>query len=326
MKITIHDRLDAVGSLPWDALLTGARLRSPFLSELWQREWVRAFAPAQRLEIRCVEDDRGRLVALLPLYEARPGALVLVGGADVSDYLDLIALEGREEEAWMALLESRGGAGETWELHAVPEASPTVTLLPRLAAACGISASVSVEERCPVVELPDSWDAYLAGLGGKDRHELLRKLRRFEREAPDGHAVSASRPGDVEARFGDFLDLHRRSRTGKARFMDARMEGFFRRVAVGLAEVGMVRLWFLDTRSGPAAAFFCLEWAGTVAVYNSGFHTERAALSPGLVLLAGILRDAIQRRVRRFDFLRGEERYKYEFGPTPEAVYGVTIR
>lgn len=325
MKITIHDRLDAVGSFAWDALLTGARLRSPFLSALWQHEWVRAFAPAQRLELRCVEDDPGRLVALLPLYESRPGVLSLVGGADVSDYLDLIALEGREEEAWMALLESRGGAGETWELHAVPEASPTVTALPRLAAACGITATVTVEERCPVVGLPDSWDAYLAGLGGKDRHELLRKLRRFEREAPDSRAVSASRPADVDARFGDFLDLHRRSRAGKARFMDARMEGFFRRIAVGLAEVGVVHLWFLDTRSGPAAAFFCLEWDGTVAVYNSGFHPDRAALSPGLVLLARVLRDAIERRMRRFDFLRGEERYKYEFGPAPEAVYGVTI-
>jgi CelD/BcsL family acetyltransferase involved in cellulose biosynthesis len=107
--------------------------------------------------------------------------------------------------------------------------------------------------------------------------------------------------------------------------MDARMEAFFRRVAVGLAEVGMARLWFLDTRSGPAAAFFCLEWDGTVAVYNSGFHPDRSALSPGLVLLAHIVRDAIERRLRRFDFLRGEERYKYEFGPTAEAVYAVTI-
>lgn len=326
MKIKLYDRLDAVGSLPWDALVAGARLRSPFLSALWQREWIRAFAPSQRLEVRCVEDDRGRLVALLPLYESGPGVLSLVGGADVSDYLDLIALEGREEDAWTALLESRGGAGETWALHAVPEASPTVTALPTLAAACGVTATVTLEERCPVVTLPDSWEAYLGSLGGKDRHELLRKLRRFERDAPDSHAVSASRPGDVEARFGDFLDLHRRSRAGKARFMDARMEGFFRRVAVGLAEVGMARLWFLDTRSGPAAAFFCLEWDGTVAVYNSGFHPDRAALSPGLVLLAHILRDAVERRLRRFDFLRGEERYKYEFGPTSEAVYGVTIR
>ncbi len=36
--------------------------------------------------------------------------------------------------------------------------------------------------------------------------------------------------------------------------------------------------------------------------------------------------EAIGRGRRRFDFLRGEERYKYEFGPTPEPVYTVTLR
>jgi CelD/BcsL family acetyltransferase involved in cellulose biosynthesis len=43
------------------------------------------------------------------------------------------------------------------------------------------------------------------------------------------------------------------------------------------------------------------------------------------VLLGHILRDAIERRKRRFDFLRGEERYKYDFGPAPEDVYRVAI-
>jgi CelD/BcsL family acetyltransferase involved in cellulose biosynthesis len=62
-----------------------------------------------------------------------------------------------------------------------------------------------------------------------------------------------------------------------------------------------------------------------VGVYNSGFHPERAPLAPGLVLLGHVLRDAIERGKRRFDFLRGEERYKYEFGPQPEDVYQVTL-
>jgi CelD/BcsL family acetyltransferase involved in cellulose biosynthesis len=38
-----------------------------------------------------------------------------------------------------------------------------------------------------------------------------------------------------------------------------------------------------------------------------------------------VVRDAIERGRRCFDFLRGEERYKYEFGPVPQAVYAVTI-
>jgi len=326
MKVLVLDRLEAVGAPAWDRLVAATRLRSPFLSWTWQCEWTRTFAEDRRLEVRCVEDGAGGLVAILPLYESAPGTLQVVGGADVSDYLDLIAVQGREEEAWMALLQSRTEERVEWELHAVPESSPTVTALPQLAAACGLAASAVVEERCPVLALPQSWETYLASLSGKHRHELLRKMRRLERDAPDARASCASAPAEIETRLGEFLELHRRSRAGKARFMDDQMERFFRRALLAFAERGAARLWFLDTASGPIAAFVTIEWDGTVGLYNSGFAPDRAALSPGVVLLAQLIRDAIARGRRRFDFLRGEERYKYEFEPVAEAVYQVGIR
>jgi CelD/BcsL family acetyltransferase involved in cellulose biosynthesis len=325
VKIELHDRLEAIGASAWDRLLADARVRPPFLSWTWQREWVRVFALSRRLEIRRVEDAEGRLVAVLPLYEVEPGLARLVGGVDVADYLDLIAIRDREEEAWLALLQARAASTAVWELHTVPAGSPTLTALPGLATACGLSVTTTLEERCPVLTLPPSWEAYLAGLPGKHRHELGRKIRRFEREVPEARVSSLRRRGDVETRLGDFLDLHRRSRAGKERFMDARMEAFFRRILPLLAEADAVRLWFLDLPSGPIASFVCLEWGAVVGLYNSGFHPDQAALAPGLVLLARLIRDAIERGKRRFDFLRGEERYKYEFGPEPEAVYTVRI-
>ncbi|MBI4636987.1 MAG: GNAT family N-acetyltransferase [Candidatus Rokubacteria bacterium] len=325
MKVRLHDRLEAVGAAAWGELLASARRPSPFLGWAWHVEWVRAFAGGHRLEVRSVEDGAGRLVAVLPLYEAEPGRLMLIGGVDVSDYLDLIAAVDREEEAWMALLQSRAAVDAVWDLQSVPATSPTVTALPALAAACGLRATVTVEERCPVLTLPASWDAYLAGLPGKQRHELGRKLRRLEREAPEARVASLGGCEEVERRLDDFLRLHRRSRAGKARFMDSRMEEFFRRVIGALAAGGTARLWFLDTVSGPAASFVAIEWDGTVGLYNSGFDPDRARLAPGVVLLVHLIRDAIARGMRRFDFLRGEERYKYEFGPVPEDVCAVRI-
>jgi CelD/BcsL family acetyltransferase involved in cellulose biosynthesis len=325
VKIDVHDSLEAVGPDAWDALHAATRLRSPFLGWTWQHAWVAVFAEGRRLELRRVVDASGRLVALLPLVEIGPGRWLLTGGSDVSDYLDLIALRDREEQAWAALLGARAGDRAVWELHAVPAASPTVTALPALAAAAGLRVETPVEERCPILDLPDTWDALLASLSGKHRHEISRKLRRFEREAPDGRVTWALTPADIETRLDDFLALHRRSRAGKARFMDARMERFFRRAIPALAARGGARVAFLERDTGPIASFVTLQWDGTVGLYNSGFHPEQAALSPGLVLLAHVIRDAVERGVRRFDFLRGEERYKYEFGPTPEAVHAVTI-
>ena len=323
MKVDVHDRLEAIGPAAWNALVRSARRRAPFLSWTWQREWVGTFAAKQRLEIRRVEDDEGHLVAVLPLYERAPEVWALVGGADISDYLDLIAVAGRELEAWTALLQAWPGAPTVWELHAVPAASPTVTSLPGLET--GVTIATAVEERCPVLELPETWSAYLTGLTSKHRHELTRKIRRLEREAADTRVTCLARRAEIETRMGDFLDLHRRSRVGKERFMDAAMERFFRRVSTSLAEADVVRLWFLDSASGPLATFITLEWDGTVGLYNSGFQPAAAALAPGLVLLARVVEDAIRRGKHRFDFLRGEERYKYEFEPKPEEVCKVTL-
>jgi CelD/BcsL family acetyltransferase involved in cellulose biosynthesis len=325
VKTESADRLDAVDAVTWDAVVAASRLRSPFLSATWQRQWAAVFAEGRRLDVRLVCAADGSLVAALPLYEAAPGVLELIGGADVSDYLDLLAAAGREDEAWSALLAARAADTASWVLHAVPAASPTVTALPGLASAVGLHVDVTLEERCPVLELPASWDAYLATLSSKHRHELTRKIRRFEREAPDGRVVLVRGPQAIADRLDDFLALHRRSRVGKAKFMDERMERFFRRAITALAARGRARLALLDTASGPIAAFVTLEWDGTVGLYNSGFAPAHAALSPGLVLLAGVVRDAIDRGRRTFDFLRGEERYKYEFGPTPEPVHCVTI-
>jgi CelD/BcsL family acetyltransferase involved in cellulose biosynthesis len=38
-----------------------------------------------------------------------------------------------------------------------------------------------------------------------------------------------------------------------------------------------------------------------------------------------VIRDAIDRRIPTFDFLRGEEPYKQGFGPTSEDLYNVRI-
>jgi CelD/BcsL family acetyltransferase involved in cellulose biosynthesis len=325
VKVDALPSFAAVGEAGWQRLLAASAFPSPFMSWAWQTAWFEAFGSAGGLSLLRVRDGAGDLAGLLPLVAEPDGALRIVGGVDVSDYLDVIARAGAEEEVWAALLQSRSASPQTWDLHGIRAASPTAALLPALAPAYGLVATRELEERCPIIDLPATWDDYLAGLGGKQRHELRRKMRRLERELPGPTAVAHATPDDVAARLGDFLALHRSSRAGKARFMDERMESFFRAVIVALAARGMARLWTLDAGGRVVAAFICLEWAGTVGLYNSGFDTGMAALSPGIVLLAHVIRDAIERGSVRFDFLRGEEPYKLAFGAHPEDLCRIRV-
>ena len=53
---------------------------------------------------------------------------------------------------------------------------------------------------------------------------------------------------------------------------------------------------------------------GTCYFYNAGMDPAARDLSPGIVGTAAYLRDRIDRGDRRFDFLRGDEAYKYGWG------------
>ena len=325
MKIEVHPDLHAFDEARWNGLLDRSGLPSVFLTWQWQTEWSQAFTAERPIQILAATDAAGTLTGLLPLYEDGPERQRILGGVDVSDYLDLIAPDGGEAEVWTALLQHRAGQTVAWDLHGIRSASATATLLPELAPAHGLTASVEREDRCPVLALPKTWDEYLARLSGKDRHELRRKIRRLERELPGASPTSHATVAGWDEAMTRFLTLHRLSKVGKARFMDERMERFFRSATARLAAAGWARLWFLEFEGAAVAGFLCLEYGGSVGLYNSGFDPARATLAPGIVLLAHVIRDAIDRGFPVFDFLRGEEPYKYGFGPSPEDVLNVRV-
>ena len=49
-------------------------------------------------------------------------------------------------------------------------------------------------------------------------------------------------------------------------------------------------------------------------LYNSGFDPRLARFSPGLLLKAYLIKKAIEEKYQIFDFLRGDERYKFNLG------------
>ena len=326
MKVDALTGWTGLDETRWNDLVERSKLPSVFLTWQWQTQWAKAFTHGRPLHLLSVTDEDGSLAGLLPLYEDLPTRLRLLGGIDVSDYLDLVAAEGREEEIWHSLLQHRAAERVEWDLHAIRAASPTMGLLPALAPTYGLRVSATVEERCPVLSLPETWDAYLTGLSGKDRHELRRKMRKLERELPGTMVTSHHAAEGWDVALTRFLDLHRLSKVGKARFMDEQMERFFRDATGALAAAGWARLWFLEHEGAAVASFLCFEYAGSVGLYNSGFDPVHARLAPGIVLLAHVIMDAIDRRIPIFDFLRGEEPYKQGFGPTPEDLYQVSVR
>ena len=180
------------------------------------------------------------------------------------------------------------------------------------------------EDVCPVVTFPGGgWDDYLATLGKKARHEVRRKLRRAEAHGP----IKLTRGVPSEESINRFIALHR------ARFGE---EGLFPDNEGGLrAEHFVHRLAELERTEGENAQFegievFSGDWllfvalsfddGSTTYLYNAGIDPTAAELSPGVTGNAAYLRDRLEVGRSRFDFLRGNEAYKYEWGAVDEPV------
>lgn len=298
----------------------------------WQRIVARAAAqadPAVGLpEGRTAAGEAAATDAAPPDAAPRPGERVLrlVGGVAVADYLNIIAPLGRECAAWAAVLAYWAGRAADWDvldLHSLPAATATSA---RCAAASYGTVWWGVEETCPVLALPAAWDDYLAALGKKDRHELRRKLRRAE-SYPDPLTwkVVNSGPG-LAAALETFIALHRRSDEAKARFMTPVMELFFHRLLTTLAPTGWLEVATLYADDHPVAAYLSFRQAARLLLYNSGYDPRYGGYNTGFALLVYRIRQAIEEGVQTFDFLRGDERYKYDLGAQDQFIYRVIIR
>jgi CelD/BcsL family acetyltransferase involved in cellulose biosynthesis len=109
--------------------------------------------------------------------------------------------------------------------------------------------------------------------------------------------------------------------------MDDRMAEFFREVAEGFLAEGRLRLAFLRGAAGDIASAFQIVRDGALLLYNSGYDPAagEGRMSPGVVLLARCVEDAIRKGYCEYDFLRGRERYKYDLGGRDRIVYNATL-
>jgi CelD/BcsL family acetyltransferase involved in cellulose biosynthesis len=315
----------------WNPLLRHSASDTIFLTWEWQSTWWEHLGEGE-LYLVAVRDD-SHLSGIAPLYLTTSDdglrTLFIVGCRDVSDYLDLIAASGQEERVYGALLGWLGSdeapAWDLADLCNIPAASPTHSLLAKMAAARGYEVQTEVEDVCPIISLPSTWDEYLSSLDRKQRHEIRRKIRRAEGSGQINWYI-VDEEHDLATEMEAFIELHQKSTAGKDAFMDAQMKGFFHATAQVLQKVGWLQLALIEVNGEKAATMMNFDYRNSIMVYNSGYDPRQYAwLSPGIILLAYCIQWAIELGRAKFDFLRGEEEYKFRFGGQPTEVYRLLI-
>ena len=126
--------------------------------------------------------------------------------------------------------------------------------------------------------------------------------------------------------MGEFLPLMRLSGHDKDEFMTPEREQFFHNITQRMAELGRPQLYFLEMDGSTVATSLCFDYGGSRLLYNSGYDPEYGYFSVGLLLNAMCLKDAIDRGLTYFDFLRGPEPYKAHLGGQQRSLYKMVVK
>lgn len=309
----------------WSALAHGIPRPLPFHFPGWHRAWWGHFG-ADRKPCTLAVYAGDRLAAVLPLM--RDGdTLALAGDPEICDYADLPITDSVAPDPLPALLDAVDALPwRTFHIWGLAEDDAALTPVQAWAEARGYLTELEFEAVCPRVTLPGGWDGYLAGLGKKDRHELKRKLRRFEEAGREAFLGVFTTPAEVSAALDPFFRLSRASHRGKAVFMTAPMEAFFREMAAALAAEGLLRVFEVTLDRTVVASLIAFVSGDELLLYNSGYDPAFAAASVGIASKALVLRAAAESGIRTFDFLRGAEPYKYDLGASDRIVRQLWIR
>ena len=306
--MSLRDAL-ALGPDAWNRV----ERASPFMSWAWHRAWAES-APAGELDACRVFVTPH---AVLPLRLAKVRfrrawvrALIwAIGDTGCPDELDVPAGAETDWDALAAALDAL-----PWQvviLSNLAEPAPHANRLFDALRRRGHAVRNGTLWSCPALELPSSWHAYLGTLSANRRQILRRKERGLVR---DRAARLVDYGADrLDEGWGHLLRLHEQRWDGPGAFRDPRAARLQREFAGEMARRNQLWLTTLDLDGQPAAAWYGFTNGDTVYFYQGGRDPRWERESVGLVLMGMMIRRAIERGYRVFDFLRGDDPYKKQW-------------
>jgi CelD/BcsL family acetyltransferase involved in cellulose biosynthesis len=324
MEFTLHRDFSEIDPGSWNNLLAEAITDVPFLRYEYQRAWWEGLGGGEwkQAELLLISArENGQLIGIAPLflteYDGRP-AVMLIGSIEISDYLDLIvrpadlprfltglldyiADDAHEPSNWSAL-----------DWYNLPDSSPTLAALNTESESRGWTFTQEAYHPTPYIPVPGDFEAYLAGIEKKQRHEIRRKLRRAAESGIVRFYIVDGNP-NIESEINDFFDLMVQD-PSKADFLHPAMRAQMTSILKTAHEQGYLWLAFLEVDGVKTAASLNFDYKGKLWGYNSGVGSGHKELSPGWVLLAHVIQWCCENGRHEFDFMRGDEEYKYRFG------------
>jgi CelD/BcsL family acetyltransferase involved in cellulose biosynthesis len=311
---TITTSLEALRE-PWSELWDHCPSATPFQSPEWLLPWWKHLGRG-RLAVVAAWDGP-HLAALAPLFIRRyygtPLRRLSLVGTGNTDYLDLLAHPDQIARALEALIPYTVRCIPGWDFADFQQL-PTDSALDHAPLPAGCRDVLVAQEVCPALMLEADPERFRAAISSRMRSNLRYYQRKLEAE---GGVFATADAESLGKSLDALFELHQtrwRKRRLPGVFSSARVRSFHHEAAHGFLERGWLRLHTLQLGGAIRAALYCFVCNRRGYYYAGGFDPALARLSPGTVLTGHAIEEAAQEGAWIFDFLRGDEPYKYTWG------------
>lgn len=332
LNVELVTRRDELAGLAarWDELAQNDPRDAFFRTFGWYRAWMEHIRPDAEPFVIVVRDAAGRIVGLAPLCRLvyrdlglRLPAIAWAGREVVSgDFLDFISESAARAHVIPAILNFLWEGRAQWNLLVMGElieGGDSDCAFQNWSARNRISLRRQEERLCPYIALPDSFDGYLNTLSSTTRYHIRRRTRDLEKKGARIEVFTD--PGEIVKGLDALIRLH------LARWQKDNLPGtmgrpgfaaFLRDVCTNSPAGSECKLYMLSYEGLPAAALLTFYCGRSALYYQAGWDPDSplSSLSPGVVLMARSIHDAIDSGLQYYEFLRGDEAYKSRWTKT----------
>ena len=331
MKIQLFTNFEELKShrAQWDHLAG----EFPFYRWAWLGNWFECLATEGAPAVLVgIEDERW--VGIAPFWlDGSAGISTRLrfwgDGKACTDYMGLIANPTHIEAFTYAAVDwltaecvtgGKLGSVDLVELDGMSAECESACILTKVLEANGFASHTAELEGCWVNDLPKYWEELNSSFSKSMRRKTKKAVQRLAGETCD---IRSSRDNDFDSLWATFVDLHQKRRAmldDAGCFADPAFETFLRRSTRELIEEGRAELVVIDFDNKPLASMLLINDEDTNYMYQSGADESRMKLEPGYQIAVAAIQISIDKRLKHFDFLRGDEPYKARWSTTRVAM------
>jgi len=306
----------------WIKVLERSRGANPFLTWEYLSTYWKHFGKNKKLRILYIENEN-EIIAIAPFKQTRYEFAHLFGydvlsplGYMGGDYTGLILAE-REKDCLKLILDYLFEDND-WDfmyLYDFPGTSMNLELLSKIPSVIPKS-ELSEGRACPYLPLPNSIDTFAQGLHTSFRKNLRRGVKQLEEDWQKVEFKKYDELGSVEESMKIFFELHQKRWTQKGMpgvFSNQEVQHFWLDVAKSFADKGWLALHFLIAGGKPVGALYCYEYNQKMYAVLHGFDPDYSRYGIGNLVHQKIMEKCIMNRIKEFDFLKGDEPYKFNW-------------